>query len=343
MRSFCKTLVGVFLVMIFFGKKATAQDPHFSQYFHTPLMLNPALTGFNNGDLRANVNYRTQWGSVATPFRTMHASVDFNMLNQWMDKDLFGVGLMLMNDMAGASEMRNTQAQISFAYHKALSKYGDHYLSAGGQWGIFQQTLNYSKLLFDSQFDGAGIDPTIPSGEVIPMNDLIYQDVSAGLNWSFSPKKDRLFYAGASVAHINQPQVSFFNEFGERLKPRLTLYGGAEIRIHPSMTIMPRGVFLNQGLAKEFNFGALVKFTVNSSRHSDDEAAIYFGTMHRYKDAQVIILRYDYGPVGVSFSYDMNVSSLNIASRGRGAMELALIYQNRVFNERRPAIMCPEF
>ncbi|MEC7159268.1 MAG: type IX secretion system membrane protein PorP/SprF, partial [Bacteroidota bacterium] len=37
---------------------ANSQDIHFSQYYASPLTLNPALTGLHGGDFRAVVNYR---------------------------------------------------------------------------------------------------------------------------------------------------------------------------------------------------------------------------------------------------------------------------------------------
>lgn len=64
------------LGVISFG--ATAQDVHFSGMDFSPLTLNPAMAGANY-DLQANVNYRTQWNTVATPFQTMAASADMRL------------------------------------------------------------------------------------------------------------------------------------------------------------------------------------------------------------------------------------------------------------------------
>lgn len=47
-----------------------AQDPHFSQYFASPLSLNPACTGFFDGDLRLAVNERRQWYNVGSGYNT---------------------------------------------------------------------------------------------------------------------------------------------------------------------------------------------------------------------------------------------------------------------------------
>ena len=38
-----------------------AQDPHFSQFFSSPLTLNPAFTGKFDGAVRFIGDYRNQW------------------------------------------------------------------------------------------------------------------------------------------------------------------------------------------------------------------------------------------------------------------------------------------
>ena len=49
-----------------------AQDLHFSQYFNSPLLVNPANTGFNpDYDFRVGGNYRNQWANVGNPYKTM--------------------------------------------------------------------------------------------------------------------------------------------------------------------------------------------------------------------------------------------------------------------------------
>ena len=54
-------------------KDAFAQDLHFSQFMNSPLLTNPANTGFiPDGDFRLGANYRNQWASVtAFPYKTM--------------------------------------------------------------------------------------------------------------------------------------------------------------------------------------------------------------------------------------------------------------------------------
>src|SRR5437868_9753664 len=75
------------------------QDPHFSQFFASPLTLNPAFTGKFNGSFRVTGNYRNQWPEINKAFTTTTASVDFHILDNKIDfTDNFGVGLMAYSD-----------------------------------------------------------------------------------------------------------------------------------------------------------------------------------------------------------------------------------------------------
>ncbi|MEK7225921.1 MAG: type IX secretion system membrane protein PorP/SprF, partial [Bacteroidota bacterium] len=57
--------------------ESTAQDPNFSQFFASPLTLNPALTGKFDGLFRVAGNYRNQWPTIPNAYQTKTVSVDF--------------------------------------------------------------------------------------------------------------------------------------------------------------------------------------------------------------------------------------------------------------------------
>lgn len=65
------------LLAVTLGFSASAQqDIHFSQFYASPLQLNPATAGMFEGDIRVNCLYRTQWPSITAPFTTMAAAID---------------------------------------------------------------------------------------------------------------------------------------------------------------------------------------------------------------------------------------------------------------------------
>ena len=86
-----KYLLLAFIVAI--SGVAKAQDPHFSQFFASPLTLNPAFTGKFDGSWRLAANHRDQWPSIPKAYVTTSASFDFPILkNSIPENDVFGVG-----------------------------------------------------------------------------------------------------------------------------------------------------------------------------------------------------------------------------------------------------------
>src|SRR6476659_10443751 len=85
-----------------------AQDPNFSQFFVSPLTLNPALTGKFDGVFRVAGNYRNQWPTINNAFTTYTISVDGSILkNRIAENDQLGVGVMAFSDKSGNGVLQN--------------------------------------------------------------------------------------------------------------------------------------------------------------------------------------------------------------------------------------------
>ena len=129
-----------------------AQDLHFSQFMNSPLVTNPANTGFMpEGDYRLGVNYRNQWSSImAVPYKTMSAFGDIQVAqreNGWM-----GLGGVILRDVAGSGNLTSTKVYGSVAYHQMIG-YGS-LLSMGFNVGWANKRINTTNLTFPSQWNG---------------------------------------------------------------------------------------------------------------------------------------------------------------------------------------------
>lgn len=323
------------------------QDAQFTQFYNAPVYLNPALTGLMNRDLRLHTNYRTQWGTAATPFRTMAISADMSTLKPILDDDIMGIGIMVVNDRAGEVGLQTTELSMSLAFSKSLNNEGNHFISFGGQAGMVQQRIDVEKLIFDNQIDGTVINQNLPSNEGRIDGDINYYDVGAGLGWSYSPDRFTSFYAGVAVDHLSQPNVSFTGDGSGLLQLKKTFYAGSEFRLNHMLSLLPRGVYLAQGPYRQLTFGALMKANLSQSNgyNYKDVTSIYFGTMHRINDAQMMLLRFDYANFGLSFSYDVNISKFQRGTNGHGAVELALMYRTSFLKPTRNtnSVICPRF
>ena len=134
------------------GLTAAAQDVHFTQYFTSPLTLNPANTGLVNCDWRVSGNYRDQWKSVnATGYQTATISYDMAILRGKLNGDALGIGILGLYDKSGTGALRNTTTGLSIAYHKRLSndEYKPRNLSIGVQGYLTQKSIDFNLLKFE--------------------------------------------------------------------------------------------------------------------------------------------------------------------------------------------------
>ena len=215
-----------YIVIFCFGTViASGQDIHFSQYYSAPLTVNPAQTGLFDGNYRLGLNYRNQWASVTVPYQTLSAFADFNVRKQPYNRGYLGFGLLIIRDQAGDGELSDTKIYGSFAYHLLLNKTRTMQLSFGLQAGEVQETVDFSKLYFDDQWNDIAFDQGIPSGENYNTSTIHYFDVDAGAIYSFSLPDVWSFYAGAGLYNLIEPRVSFYdNENTLGIRP--VLQGG---------------------------------------------------------------------------------------------------------------------
>jgi type IX secretion system PorP/SprF family membrane protein len=316
------------LLACFGAADLSAQDPHFSQFYQSPMTLNPALTSMTNWGGRVTANYRNQWATVTAPYQTFALSGEAGLFRQKLNGDFVGAGLFALNDVAGDANYRSTQIGASLAYHKSLGADDNQWLSAGVQLGAVQRSLDFTRLFFDNQFNGDILDQNLPSGENINRNQFWYFDVAAGLSYTAMPNERTSFYAGASVFHIAEPNQSFMGDEREVVFRKFLVHAGAEFALNDKVSLLPQAVFMTQGPARQVNIGTLVKFKIGDQFYFDpSNNAFYIGLTHRFGDAFIGTVRVDWGPVIIGVSYDINMSSLVTASRTVGGPELSLQYR----------------
>ena len=181
------------LILIFLlaaSGQLLAQDIHFSQFYNSPLTLNPALTGKVNGTYRVAAIYRNQWfGKVngRTSFSTPSASFDMPIR---LKKDVIGVGAVFFSDRSAGGLLKNNTVMASVAYHKALGASNNHSLSLGVQGGYTQKQLDFANIRFASQYDfELNHNPAQISGETLDNSRGMF-DMQVGLVYTgkFSEK-----------------------------------------------------------------------------------------------------------------------------------------------------------
>lgn len=315
-----------------------AQDVHFSQFNSSPIYLNPALSGLNGCNYRMAANYKRQWGGVAN-FQTIAASYDMNFLKKNRKSNFAGFGISLFNDRAGDVNLSHTKVDLSLAYSLVLNRTGSQFLTFALKGGIGHKSFDISKVTTDSQFGVDGYNSGLSTQENFATDSKVYGDVGAGMLWSLTQRNSNNYYLGFAVSHLNQPNISFFNERDEQLYIKATLHGGAFFKLSKQLGLLPSFMFLNQGPHNQFNIGSLVK--IRKSILPSDKTAFYVGGWYRLKDALILSARVDWKGLNVGFSYDLNVSKLTPATKLNGGPEISLIYNGCLPNKKNQSVHCP--
>ncbi|MBI4646043.1 MAG: PorP/SprF family type IX secretion system membrane protein [Bacteroidia bacterium] len=321
----------IFLFVCFF--KSVAQDIHFSQFYHTPLLINPSLTGFYEEDMRALINYKDQWRSIASPYKTMAFSYDMPVFRNNWDHGYLGVGLAALNDRVGKFNWGLTQINLSLSSIITLND--KNKISGGFQGGIAQRSINSTELRWDRQFDGQNYNAGIFSGETQSFTSHLFGDLSAGISWCFAKIASNMTsnnhfkaIAGISLYHINKPEQKFYSTETIRLYSKLVLHGGAYIGIkNTNVTLIPSLLFLKQGAAQELNLGGIIRYKLKEeSKYTGNikGAAILIGGHYRVNDALIPLFMLEIANFAIGISYDINTSGLFRVSNGQGGMEISL-------------------
>ena len=92
--------------------KLNAQDIHYSQFFASPFLLNPANAGFINCDYRLTGIYKNQWTGIPVPYTSFACTGDMRFIKGSSSKDFFGVGLMAQTDKAGDIALSSNQFSL---------------------------------------------------------------------------------------------------------------------------------------------------------------------------------------------------------------------------------------
>jgi type IX secretion system PorP/SprF family membrane protein len=148
MKLFITIFFAGILVGLSTGSKA--QDIHFSQFYENEIFHNPGLTGVFSGEYKYGVDYRTQWGSVATPFSTTMVAGETRVLVNRENGDYLSFGLAMTYDKAGTINFTSMQLYPAIAFNKSLEDVHNTYLSVGFTGGLITRNVDMNLMTFRS-------------------------------------------------------------------------------------------------------------------------------------------------------------------------------------------------
>jgi type IX secretion system PorP/SprF family membrane protein len=318
------TLHIVFLLLI--GTAVHAQDIHFSQFYETPLLRNPSLAGIFTGDYRIQTTFRDQWNSFADAYRTgsLNAEVKWSVGHQ---NDYITTALEALYDKAGTAALTTTEFLPAFNYHKSLSDERPMFLSLGFMGGLVEKTIDLSKVTTNSQYNGTAYDPALPNGETILTPNVHYLDGSLGLSFStgFGPGSQNSMNVGLAYHHLNRPKNSFYKNPAIELDGKTVISAGLKMIVNDYSYFTLYGDYSRQGPSTETLLGVLYSYKLGPDP-DNYPYTVTVGSLLRWNDALIPVVKLEMNSFTVGCSYDVNVSRLNTVSNSRGGFELSLSY-----------------
>ena len=296
-----------------------AQDPILSQFFSSPVYLNPAFAG-SLDSFRATLNFRSHPLPDATNISTFHTAVD-----GYLPSLYGGIALTVTSDYMGNMLWDNHIGAV-YAYHLQVSP--DWHLHFAAQAGLFRRDLSWSRLVF---YDASQAPP--PGAD----NWRQVPDFASGI-LAFS---DRI-YGGVAVHHLSQPNISLLSE-SQYLQRKYTAHLGMYMEpgtghrgtSHgPAYFISPNVIFQSQGPFRRVNLGLYGGIEPVMAglwlRHSLDGQA-----------TMVFLAGIESGRLRIGYSYDHRFSGMTDIQHGIHEISITFLFWQRQATSGIPR--CPFF
>lgn len=227
-----KSNILVFLLLLYVSGLG---QPSFTQFYSSPLFVNPANTGRFMGDCRAGGVYRTE--TNANQQLNTKASIFYDtriLASSLPENDRLSIGISGLSEKNLFAGIKNSYFRLSLAYRKSLDESGLQYLSIGFQGGFSHRKIEPPTYVFEDQllawssagFKGLGLF------QQNPVN-INYTDLNAGVGFQGLLGDQNLLSLGFSIFHINSPAVLFDGgSYSEAPLPGFQL--GLETRLPPN-------------------------------------------------------------------------------------------------------------
>lgn len=323
-----------------------AQDIHFSQFYASPLTLNPALTGNFNGFYRVTGIYRLQYPGLTTSkpaFSTPSVGLDFSLLRELLkEKGALGVGLVFVNDQQNGKTLNFNHILASVAYNMNLAPRGLFQLGVGIQGGVVMAKVNADQLHFNDGYvanQNGGYD-YIPSqaGESFGKSKA-KGEFNIGIFAKSEFHQGMRIYFGYSFFNATHYKENFvLNSVDQFNIPfRHTIHGGFEFDIKDKAVLIPGILYQNEAKANETNFGLTAGIHV--VKDPAKRATIFLGLWNRLNTGNYTLIPkvgFEYKGFRAGFAYDVHLTQQygdhkDIGGSLPQAFEISLSYIGNLF------------
>jgi len=322
-----KKLVVAILSGMWVMATASGQDPSFSQFFSSPLNINPALTANIDGKWRFISNLRDQWVGPASPYATGTVSFDTRILEDKIrETSTFGVGGMMMYDKAMQGALKSSSVSLNTSINITLSEDNATQRLGIGIGGIFgSKRVDFSKLDFGEQFTGYGFDTNLPTAEVALSNMKPYLSTSIGILYSITTDNSNLDL-GAAAFHLNRPKQSVLDDPNQYLAARYVAHANFDTYLNDLVVLNANSIYQRQETTEYFSVGGGLGYFLTGD---PEDVVLNLGLWYWLKNAIIPYVGVKYQNIQFGLSYDITVSKLSRAAEKPKSFELSVIIRSK--------------
>ncbi len=340
-----KTLLKTLAFVLATATVAQAQDAHFSQFYETATLRNPALVGVFSGDYKIGATHRNQWSNIGTPFITTNVSAESRIIMFRETNDYLSVGVNAMFDKAGSVDFATNTFYGAVNYNKALGESRSTFLSVGLAGGYIQRSVDVSKMRFSSQYSNGVFDQNnTASAASLTGNVVKHFDAGAGisLNGSTGPRSN--YYLGVAAYHLSKPSETFLSNEVANLYTRWNYSAGLNTMLGDATSLVLHGNYQHQGPSDQLIVGGLVRQAFGGREESNNRRlALGVGCFYRHQDAIIPTVRIEFSRLVVTGSYDVPVKGARFYTTGMNAFEISLFFRGLLPHRPENRLDCPRF
>ncbi len=273
-------------------------DPQFSQNMFNMLTVNPGYAGSSESINLLALN-RNQWsGDYGIKTTVFSGDMPLNFLG--LDS---GIGLNIVNDEIGF--LTNLSMLLNYSVKFELER---GTLGLGLSLGLINQSIDGTNFYFPEDVyvqDDPSISMSEESGSVL--------DAGVGVFY-----KEKKFYAGVSLSHINKPKNKYVEGNYFTISRTFFLTCGYNHKLEDSpYEIMPSLFYKTDGASFQVDINTLVRY----------KSRFWGGLSYRLQDAIVLMAGIELKN-GVRFGYSYDITTSAIATAGNGGSHELMVGYN---------------
>lgn len=313
-----KIRLSIIIILCCLSFKVQAQDPVFSQYFLVPETLNPGFSGFEDASY-FGIMHRTQWPSL-----DLRVDTEYAFFNSWIE-DVGGIGFSIMNQHESNTKYNHLQGNVNFAYHVKLAN--EWFFRPAIEVGFGTKSFNFSGLVLSDQINinSGTINPTSSDPFAINANrNISFVDFSAGFVFDKkNTRNDTDLWLGASIKHLNKPNISFVENGNVPLDIFYSLHANYKFPYFDYNDMLISANYMQQGEYNRLDISTIIKLeklmlgataVTNPSKNNSNSHLLT--SINAFVGLEFEQLRF-------GFSYDINTTDIG---RTDGVYELSITY-----------------